>query len=137
MGEAFVDTNIIIRLLTGDDLEQQQRAKRLFERIEHNEVQVTAPLTVIADAVYVLSSPKYYNVPRAEIVALLKPLLRLTGFRLRNRSVILQALEIYSRYNFDFTDAVIYAFMQQTKSKLVYSFDHDFDQLVGIQRQEP
>lgn len=137
MAEPYLDTNIIIRLLTGDDLEKQQRAKRLFERIEQKEVQVTAPLTVIADTVYVLSSPKYYQLPRNEIVALLTPLLRLPGFRLRTRDVILQALEVYATHNFDFTDAVIYASMLHSRSKIVYSFDEDFDDLPEITRQEP
>lgn len=93
MAEPYVDTNIIIRLLTGDDPEKQQRARRLFERIEQKELQVTALLTVIADTVYVLSSPKFYNLPRSEIAALLRPL-RLWGFRIRNRSVVLQALDL-------------------------------------------
>ena len=137
MGEPFLDTNIIIRLLTGDDPEKQLRAKRLFERVEQNELQVTAPLTVIADTVYVLSSAKFYNLPRAEIVALLMPLLRLAGFRLRQRSIVLQALDMYVTHNFDFTDAVIYAAMLHAQSKVVYSFDKDFDNLAEITRQEP
>ncbi len=137
MGEPFLDTHIIIRLLTGDDPEKQLRAKRLFERIERNELQVTAPLTVIADTVYVLSSAKFYNLPRAEIVALLKLLLRLAGFRLRNRSMVVQALDLYNTHNFDFTDAVIYAAMLQSGSTVVYSFDQDFDHLKEISRREP
>jgi len=137
MGEAFLDTNLIIRLLTGDDLEKQQRAKRLFERIERNELQVTAPLTVIADTVYVLSSAKFYNLPRSEIAALLRPLLRLPGFRIRQRDIVLQALDLYAAHPFDFTDAVIYAAILHSRSKVVYSFDQDFDDLPEISRQEP
>lgn len=137
MAEPYIDTNILIRLLTGDNPEMQQKAKRLFERIERKELQVTAPLTVIADAVYVLSSPKFYHLPRTEIVALLTPLLRLSNFRIRPRSVILKALEVYADYNFDFTDAVIYAALLHSQSKVVYSFDQDFDHLPGITRQEP
>lgn len=137
MAEPYLDTNVIIRLLTRDDLEKQQRAKLFFERVERKELQVTAPLTVIADTVYVLSSSKYYNLPRSEIVALLSPLIRLPGFRLRQRKVILRALDAYLMYNFDFTDAVIFAAMQQSQSKTLYSFDRDFDHLQGISRKEP
>lgn len=137
MGEPYLDTNIIIRLLTGDDPEKQERAKLLFERVERNELQVTAPLTVIADTVYVLSSAKFYNLSRSEIVALLRPLVRLPGFRIRHREMVLQALEVYAAHNFDFTDAVIYAAMLHTRTEIVYSFDEDFDHLPGIVRQEP
>lgn len=90
MSDAFLDTDIIIRLLTGDDVEKQRRAKLFFERIERAELRVHAPLTVIADAVFVLSSPRLYHLPRTEIVALLMPLLRLPGFRVRNRRIVIK-----------------------------------------------
>src|SRR4051812_8130085 len=93
MNEPFVDTNVIVRLLTGDDLEKQRSAKLFFERIERGELRVTAPLTVISDTIYVLSSPRLYHVPRPEIVALLVPLLRLPGFRIRNRRAVSRALD--------------------------------------------
>lgn len=137
MHEAFVDTNVIIRLLTGDDAEMQRCAKLFFERIERGELQVTAPLTVIADTVFVLSSPKLYNLPRTEIVALLMPLLRLRSFRVRNRSIAIQALDIYLARNLDYSDAVILAWMQHSESEIVYSFDHDFDHIPGITRKDP
>jgi predicted nucleic acid-binding protein len=137
MAEPFVDTNILIRLLTGDDPEKQERAKHLFEHIERKELQVTARLTVIADTVYVLSSARFYNLPRSEIAALLRPLLRLPAFRIRQRELVLRALEFYEAFNFDFTDAVIYAAMLHARSKVVYSFDEDFDELPEITRQEP
>lgn len=137
MGEPYLDTNILLRFLTGDQPEQQQRAKLLLERIERNELQVTAPLTVIADTVYVLASAKLYNLPRAEIAALLKPLVRLRGFRLRQRNVILQALDLFVAHPIDFTDAIIVAAMHKSRAKTVYSFDHDLDGFEGITRQEP
>lgn len=34
MGEPYLDTNIIVRFLTGDNPEQQASAKTLFEQIE-------------------------------------------------------------------------------------------------------
>lgn len=137
MSDPFVDTNVIIRLLTGDDLPKQRQAKILFEQVEKGELRVTAPLTVISDAVHVLSSPRLYNLPRTEIVALLMPLLRLANFRIRNRHVVLHALELYLSHQLDFTDAVILSWMKQSQSKVVYSFDQDFDGFPGIMRKEP
>ena len=137
MGEPFLDTNIILRFLTGDHPEQQQRAKLFFERLERNELQVTAPVTVIADTVYVLSSPKFYNLPRVEIAALLKPLLRLPAFQIRQRGVVLLALDLYGSHAIDFGDALIIASMKHAHSKTVYSFDQDFDGFEEIVRQEP
>lgn len=137
MAEPFVDTDLIIRLLTGDDKEKQRKAKSFFERIERGELRVSAPLTVIADTVYVLSSPRLYHLPRTEIAALLTPLLRLPGFRIAQRPLVIQALDIYRKHNCDFGDAVIIASMYRSESKILYSFDEDFDHLEGITRREP
>ena len=55
MADPFVDTDVLIRLLTGDDLDKQARAATLFEQVEAGTLSVAAPDTVIADAVYVLA----------------------------------------------------------------------------------
>jgi predicted nucleic acid-binding protein len=80
MTHPFVDTDVLIRLLTVDDLEKQAAAATLFEAVEAGELTVAAPYTVIADAVYVLSSPRVYYKSRAEVAAMLIPLVRLSGF---------------------------------------------------------
>lgn len=56
MADAYVDTDVLIRLLTGDDLAKQAAAAALFERVERGELTLAAPDTVIGDAVYVLRS---------------------------------------------------------------------------------
>lgn len=88
MTHPFLDTDVLIRLLTGDDLEKQAQAATLFEQVEAGLLTVGAPDTVIADAVYVLSSPRLYRVPRSEVRALLTPLARLPHFRVNNRSAV-------------------------------------------------
>ena len=137
MTDPFVDTDVLIRLLTGDDPEKQKKAAELFGQIERKKLRVVAPVTVIADAVYVLSSKKLYNLPRTEIVGLLTPLLRLPNFRVRHRRIVQKALDIYLFSNLDFGDAFLAASMQQAKSERVYSYDADFDRVQGIHRLEP
>jgi predicted nucleic acid-binding protein len=51
----FIDTDVIIRFLTGDDPDKQPANQAPFERIERGELVASIPHTVIADAVYVLS----------------------------------------------------------------------------------
>ena len=75
MDTAFVDADVIVRLLTGDDPAKQDRATRLFERVEQGKVRLTTPVTTIADVVYVLSSPRLYSVERARVAAMLIALL--------------------------------------------------------------
>ena len=54
--DPFVDTDVILRLLTGDDPTKQQAARVLFEQVEKGVLTLAAPDTVIADAVFVLAS---------------------------------------------------------------------------------
>jgi len=133
-----LDTSVIIRLLTGDDPEKQARSKALFRRVELGDLAIAAPATVIADAVYVLSSPRLYNRPRDEVAALLAPLVGLPNFHVEGRRAVLSALQLYGRIpKLDFGDALIAAHAQQSHSPIVYSYDTDFDRIPGITRQEP
>ncbi len=137
MAEAFMDTDVIIRFLTGDDLAKQAAAAALFEQIEQGLLTVIAPDTVIADAVYVLASRRLYNVARMKIWELLAPLVRLPHFRIQNRLSVLRALEVYASSKLDFGDALIIASMEHQESQILYSYDTDFDRISGISRQEP
>lgn len=139
MAVPFIDTDIIIRYLTGDDPLKQDKAARLFQRVEEGTLTVAAPYTVVADAVYVLSSPRLYNLPRQHIADILVPLVRLPEFRVENRRAVLAALALYGhgKTKVDFGDALIVGAMQQSGSQVVYSFDADFDKITGIDRQDP
>ncbi len=136
-GVPVIDTDVIVRLLTGDDLQKQARARDLFKRIEIGEVTVFAPVTVIADCVYVLASPSLYKIPRTEVVGLLRPILRLRGFRLQDRRTVLRALDLYAAAALDFGDAYVAASMERLGSQRVYSYDTDYDRVKGIKRSEP
>jgi predicted nucleic-acid-binding protein len=137
MTETFVDTDVIIRLLTGDDLRKQAQAVGLFERVEKGELELMAPDTVIADAVYVLASARLYATPRVEVQALLEPLVRLPGFHVSNKRVVLRALEIYGSTNRDFGDAMIVSAMEQQGAQDLYSYDRGFDRFAQVTRLEP
>jgi predicted nucleic acid-binding protein len=137
MTEPFIDTDIVIRLLTGDDTRKQANARSLFKRVEAGRLTVAAPSTVIADAVFVQSSPRHYNLARADVQALLTPLLRLPGFRVQHRHSLVLALEIFATTKLDFGDAFIVASMQQAGAEVVYSNDRDFDRISGVTRLDP
>ena len=137
MTQPFIDTNVIIRLLTGDDPEKQAAATTLFEQVEQGTLTVTAPDTVIADAVYVLSSPRLYHLARSEVRELLTALVHLPHFQVQNRLAISRALELYGSSKLDFGDVLIIASMEQQHSRILYSYDADFDRFDGIIRQEP
>jgi predicted nucleic acid-binding protein len=137
MTEPYVDTDVLIRLLTGDDPRKQADAAALFEAVEAGTLALRAPDTVIADAVFVLASSKWYALPRAQVASLLTPLVRLPNFRVDNKRTVLQALAIYPSTRLDFGDAMIVAAMLQEQAPRLYSYDRDFDRVPGITREEP
>lgn len=137
MSTPFIDTNVIVRFLTGDDLAKQASAAALFEQIELGTLTVTAPDTVIADTVYVLSSPNLYHLPRHEIADMLTAIVQHRGFRIANRQVMLYALHLYGNANVKFDDACIIAAMQAAGESVLYSWDRGFDRIPDIERREP
>jgi predicted nucleic acid-binding protein len=132
----FVDTNIFLRYLTKDDPDKAQACFELFKRAEANQVTLTATETVIAEVVYVLSSKRTHDLPRDQIRARLYPLLTLQGLRLPQRRTVLRALDLYVAYEIDFEDALMVAHMERQAIRELYSYDRDFDQVPGVNRQE-
>src|SRR4051794_5117347 len=96
MALPFLDTNIIVSLLTGDNPEQQHQAEQILKQVEAGSLTLTAPDTVIADCVYVLSAKRLYNLPATTIAELLLPIVRLPHFRLKNRKVVIAALKLFA-----------------------------------------
>lgn len=135
--EAFVDTDVIIRLLTNDDVVKQKSASLLFQKVEKKKLILCAPDTVIADAVFVLSSIHLYHLPKAEIRDLLTSLIRLSYFHIENKQALLESLEIYATYNVDFGDAFLIASLREKHLQTVYSYDRDFDRISHLTRKEP
>src|SRR5438477_12421455 len=92
----FLDTNIILRFLTGDDPKKQAACSELFTQIERGQISVVVPDVVIAEVVFVLSSPRTYNHSRQEVAELLTPLLHLSHFVVQSRHILMRALRIYA-----------------------------------------
>ena len=137
----YIDTNIIIRYLTKDDPQKAQRVYDLFQILARGEKTLAITEAVLAEVIYVLSSKRLYNLPRADIVKRLMPIILLKGIhvgcRPGDKTIYTQALHLYATSTLDFTDTLIVAKAQQEESKIVYSFDADFDRFPEIVRREP
>jgi predicted nucleic acid-binding protein len=133
----FIDANIFIRHLTRDDPQKAQACLELLQQAQEKATTLITSESVIAEVVYVLSSKRLYNLPRAEIRKLLYPLLSLPGLKLANRKTYLHALDLYALYTLGFEDALTLAQMKRQNITEIYSYDHHFDQVEGITRLEP
>ena len=133
----FVDANIFLRYLTRDHPEKAQACFELFQRAQRGEITLFTTETVIAEVVYVLSSPRLYHLPPGEIRKRLTPLLTLPGLRMPKRAVVLRALELYEAHRVDFEDALAVAHMEQMGIEEIISYDRDFDGFPQVTRVEP
>jgi len=133
----FVDANIFLRFLTQDDPDKARACLDLFRRADAGQVTLFTNETIIAEVVYVLSSPRLYALDREAIRQRLLPLLTLSGLRMPNRGVVLRALELYESQPVDFEDALAVAYMEQQEMSGIISYDRDFDRFPHITRTEP
>jgi predicted nucleic acid-binding protein len=135
--DGHIDTDVIIRFLTGDDPVKQAAAARLFARVEAREISLTVIDTVIADAVFVLTSPRIYGLSREDTSAALSTLVAAPGLVMRNKTAMLGALHLFASTRLDFGDCLIVANMQGVDQSILYSYDRDFDRFDDIERVEP
>lgn len=133
----FVDTNIIVRLLARDDPIKMARCRALFERAARGELELVTSESVILEVVQVLSSPRLYRMARADLAAVLRPLIEIKGLRLDHKRSVLRALDLYESTKLDFTDCLAIEHARRAGLRGIYSYDQGFDRVPGVRRLEP
>ncbi len=137
MNDAFVDTDVIVRFITGDDPTKMAAASRLFTAVENKQLSLYCPVTVIADALYVLTSRNLYAIDRRLAADAVTALVDLPEFHVAEKSVVRAALDLYASTRIDFGDAVLVAAMAAAEIPTLYSFDAEFDRFPSVRRVEP
>ncbi len=130
----FVDTTIFLRYLTADP-ERYKACLALFQQAERNQVNLVTSEAIIAEIVYVLSSPKHYQLSRQLIRVALSRLLLLPGLKMANRNTYLRALALYAQHAaLEFEDCLSVAYIEQLEMGQIYSYDQGFDGLDAVER---
>ena len=93
-----VDTNVLVRLLTGDDAAQAKRATALFKKGS-----IFIPKTVLLETEWVLR--RLYRLDRATVVSSFRKLSGLGNVELEQPLVVAQALQ-WCEDSMDFADAL-------------------------------
>ena len=128
---ALLDTNILIRYLTGDPPEMAERASAYL--LSGRDL-VLSDL-VVAETVYVLES--FYQVPRQQVAGLVAALVSSSRFQVQDREMLIRSLEIYVDHRIDFTEAYLVATAQRADIPEIASFDRAIDRVPTITRIEP
>jgi predicted nucleic acid-binding protein len=128
---AFIDTNVLVRHLTGDPPEQAARATRLLSRADV----LLLPDLVVAEVVDVLES--FFEVPRPRVAELVRAIIAFPAIGVADGSLLLRALEVYEVYRLDFADAYLVAQAETSGVSAVVSFDQAIDRVPTVRRVEP
>lgn len=128
---AFLDTNVIIRHLTGDPPAQAARATAALAGAER----LLLTDLVVAECVCVLLS--FYEVARPRVAELMRAAIALPSISVLDAPLLRRALAVYETERLDFAEAYLVAHAEATGVGAVLTFDRAVDRVGGVERIEP
>jgi predicted nucleic acid-binding protein len=126
----LLDTNVVIRHLTGDPPAMAKRATRLLA----TKTELVLADLVLAECVYVLES--FYEVERVQVADLMRAALAVPSIA-SDSELLLRALEVYELDRLDFAEAYLIAAAEFTGVKSIASFDKAIDRVPSVERLAP
>ena len=128
---AFVDTNILIRHLTGDPPDMAARATRYLESAS----QLLLADLIVAETIYVLES--FYKAPRGQVAEAMRSLIAFESITTVDPALLLRAIEVYEVDRLDFAEAYLVANAESTGLTRIVSFDTAIDRMTTVERIDP
>lgn len=128
---AFVDTNVLVRHLTGDPPAMAERATAFLA----SQLELYLADLVVAETVYVLES--FYKAPREQVAEAMRSLAAMRSMITADPALLLRAIEVYEIDRLDFAEAYLVACAESTGIGRIASFDRTIDRVSTIERLEP
>jgi len=128
---AFIDTNVLIRHLTGDPPAQAAKATRYLGRSE----ELLLSDLILAEVAYVLES--FYEAPRVQVAETLRAVLGFPAIRVVDAELLQRAVEVYDVHRLDFADAYLVACAERAGVGVIASIDRSIDRVGTVRREEP
>jgi predicted nucleic acid-binding protein len=126
----LLDTNIVIRHLTGDPPDMAKRATQFLT----SESELVLADVILAECVYVLAF--VYGIGRVAVAQLMRAALMLPTIS-ADVELLFRALEIYEVDRLDFAEAYLVAAAEFTGVGSVASFDKAIDRVPSVERLVP
>ncbi len=128
---AFIDTNILVRHLTGDPPDMAARASRFLA----SESNLMLTDLVVAETAYVLES--FYEAPREQVAGAIRSMIAFDSIVCVDPALLLRAIEVYEVDRLDFADAYLVACAESTGVGRIATFDRSIGRVSTIERIEP
>ena len=135
MKRYLLDTNLLVRFLTGEPEGMAERARALVTANEAGEISLRIVPLVVAEVVFVLTG-RHYGHARADVARALLGFLESPTLDVVGRDTLLRALRLYRDHPIDFVDATLAAEAELTGIG-VATFDRDFRRIPGLDLHEP
>jgi len=134
--KAFVDTNILLRLLVQDEAAQHRACVNLLQ-IARKEGSVLHLLPVaVLEVVWVLE--KVYRYPRSRIREIVEAILNTPELKVEKEAVFRKALSVYESQNIKFADALMAHWGIDLGLTTIYTFDEKhFRKIAGLEVRTP
>jgi predicted nucleic-acid-binding protein len=116
-----IDTNILIRFLTGDDERQAQKAYLFIKDAESKKSVIFVPLLVVLEMIWVLES--VYDISRKVILESISDLLLMPVFKFDQRPTIQQFVHSALGNKYDLSDLLIAHSAKTNSCESVITFD--------------
>ncbi len=134
MALSFLDTNILVRHFTQDNIRHSPKASAFLREIALGNHRVRLVDTVVFETVFLLE--RSYKHPKSAIRANVLPLLTLPGVILPGKERFRRVFDYYVDLNISFADAYHAVVMEDEGITDVVTFDREFDRVPGIRRVE-
>ena len=131
----WIDTNVVVRLVTGDPPAMAEQAAAFLEESTRTGRPLRLDPLVVAEALYVLTS--FYELPRGRAVDALRAVVGLPGLRVEQRAAVLRALELHrTTPKLHFVDAWLTA-QAEAAGDGVVTFDAGMAKAAGVPALRP
>lgn len=125
-----IDTNVLVRFLTGDDPKQSRAAERLLERHCSGDSPGWINLVVLCELVWVLQ--RGYGYSRQEIAAVIEGLLNTVSLEVEDVGAVRAAIEVYQNGGADFADGLVAVRNKKAGAEVTYTFDRKAAKIGGM-----
>ena len=125
-----LDTNVLVRYLIQDDLEQWKLANEYIKQVKASGRNCFINNIVLCELVWVLKSS--YKLSRNEITDVLEKILRADAFDFENREVAWWSVQQMKKGKADFSDYLISKLNAQAGCSETVTFDSKLQGVEGI-----
>ena len=126
-----LDTNVLIRYLVQDDLQQNREAARFIHQFADSEATLFIPISVVLETEWVLRS--VYKFSKESILGVFVNLLEAREMTFQEEASVERAIFLFREHNLDFADCLHGATAFTHDHLPLMSFDKQATRVEGIE----